>query len=375
MNLGFWKDLNEKAKAEGRPVLVLAPMADVTDAPFRRLFAKYGKPDVIWNEFISCDGMYHTAKALGITEPKEAAKRALELEGKNFEGKSSNESGKDKLEAFDLFLKDLVYTEAERPIVAQIFSGNPQTMEWGAELCAHLGFDGIDINMGCPDKGIEKQGSGASLIKNPEMAQELVKACKRGVAKVREIPITVKTRIGYNKDELEEWLPALLEVEPAVVILHARTRKQMSKVDADWSRIKRAVEIRDLFFANSPTSKTLIFGNGDVDSLDKAQARFEETGCDGIMIGRGIFGNPWFFNKEVDRDKDVSIKERLLVMLEHTKLFAELMTHKNFAVMKKHYKAYVEGFDGAKELRVKLMEASGVEEVEREVKNFINERA
>lgn len=358
MNLGFWKELNNEARKQNRPILVLAPMADVTDSAFRILFAKYGKPDVIWNEFVSCDGMYHTAKALGLSDPREAAKRAGELVGKS----------KDELEAFDLFLKDLSYTDEERPIVAQIFSGNPETMEWAAELCAYLGFDGIDLNMGCPDRSIEKQCSGAALIKNPDLAVELIKAAKRGVLKAGSaIPVTVKTRIGYNKDELEEWLPVLLDAEPAVITLHARTRKEMSKVDAKWDRIKRAVEIR-----NEHGSETLIFGNGDVDSLDLAQKRFEETSCDGVMIGRGIFGNPWFFNPNIDRDKDISVKDRLGVMLEHTELFEKLMSHKNFAVMKKHYKAYVEGFDGAKELRIKLMEAKDFAEVRQKTQDFLS---
>lgn len=360
MNLGFWEKINKKAKAEGRPIFVIAPMANVTDAPFRRLFAKYGKPDVIWNEFISCDGLYHTAKALGISDPKEASLRIKELSFKN----------KEELMPFDLFLKDLVYTEEERPIVAQIFSGKPEMMEWAAEFCAHLGFDGVDINMGCPDRGIEKQGSGASLIKNKEMAKNLILSAKKGVSKVGNIPVSVKTRIGYNKDELEEWLPALLDAKPAVIILHARTRKEMSKTEAKWERIKRAVEIRNDFFRDEK-EHTLIFGNGDVDSLEIGQKRYKETGCDGVMVGRGIFGNPWFFNKEIDRDKDISIKERLEVMLEHTKLFEELMIHKNFAVMKKHYKAYVEGFDGAKELRVKLMEAKDFKEVETITRDFL----
>lgn len=355
---GFWKQLHTTAQKEKRPILALAPMADVTDVAFRQLFAKYGKPDVIWNEFVACDGMYHTARQIGITDPREAAKRAGELAGK----------GKNKLEAFDLFLKDLQFTEAERPIVAQIFAGNPESIEWTAEVCAHLGFDGVDINMGCPVNKIVRQKSGASLIQDPELAQEIILAAKRGVAKVdAAIPVSVKTRLGYHKDQLEEWLPKLLEVEPAVITLHARTRKEMSKVPAKWDRISRAVEIRDEL-----GSEVLIFGNGDVDSLESAQMRFEETGCDGIMIGRGIFGNPWFFNREIDRDTDISIPERLAVMVEHTKLFTELMNHKGFAVMKKHYKAYAEGFSGAKELRIALMEAKDVGEVEREVTTFLD---
>lgn len=301
-------------------------MADVTDVSFRRVIAKYGKPDVMWTEFVSADGL------------------AL-----------APEEGKKKL------LKDLEYDESERPIVAQLFSGIPERMKIAAKLVQDLGFDGIDINMGCPDRSIEKQCSGASLIKNPKLAKELIRAAKEGAP---NIPISVKTRLGYNKDQLEEWLPEILAENPAVVTMHLRTRKEMSKVPAHWERMKDVVKIRDEI-----NPETLIFGNGDVVSLIDAQKKVDETGCDGVMIGRGIFGNPWRFNKEIDRDL-ISIQERLQVMLEHTKLFEELLPHKNFAVMKKHYKAYVDGFEGAKELRLKLMEANNYKEVEEIVNGF-----
>ena len=326
----FWENLP-------KPIIVIAPMADVTDVAFRALFAKYGKPDVMWTEFVSADGL--------IMAPAD-------------NGKDGEISSKEKL------LKDLEYSEVERPIVAQLFSGRPEMMKQGAKLAQDLGFDGIDINMGCPDKGIEKQKSGASLIKDFELAKNLIRAAKEGAP---NIPVSVKTRLGYNQDILEEWLTVLLNEKPAVVTIHARTRKEMSKVPAKWERIKKAVEIR-----NELGSETLIFGNGDVLSLEDAKEKVLETGCDGVMIGRAIFGNPWFFNKDIDRDKDISIEERLDVMLEHTKLFEKSLSHKNFSVMKKHYKAYVDGFDGAKELRVKLMECNDSDEVKEVVDDFLN---
>lgn len=327
--MGFWKNLK-------KPIIVLAPMADVTDVAFRNLIAKYGKPDVMWTEFVSADGL--------IMAPDD----------------NHDESG---LSSKEKLLKDLEFDKSEKPIVAQLFSSHPERMEKAAKLCQDLGFDGIDINMGCPDRSIEKQGCGSAMIKNPESAKEIIRAVKRGAP---NIPVSVKTRLGYNKDQLEEWLPELLSEEPAVITIHARTRKEMSKVPARWERIKRAVEIRDEL-----KKETLIFGNGDVTSLEDAYQKAKETGCDGVMIGRGIFGNPWRFNKEVDRDKDISIKERLEVMIEHTKVFEELLPHKNFAVMKKHYKAYVDGFEGAKELRVRLMESKNSGEVEEIVKEFV----
>ena len=328
--MNFWQNLP-------KPIFVLAPMADVTDAPFRRMIAKYsaherkdgtiGGPDVMWTEFVSADGLM-----------------------------LATEEGKKKLMA------DLWYSEEERPIVAQLFTSVPEHMEAAAKLCRELGFDGIDINMGCPDRSIEKQGCGSAMIKNPELAVKIIEAAKRGAG---DIPVSVKTRLGYNRDQLEEWLPALLAAKPAVVTVHARTRKEMSKVPARWERVARAVEIR-----NELGSDTLIFGNGDALSLADAEQKVQETGADGVMLGRAIFGNPWLFHPEKDLS-NVSLEERLLVMVEHTKLFEEMLPFKNFAIMKKHYKAYVNGFDGAKELRMQLMEAHTASEIEDIVKQFI----
>jgi len=317
----FWDSLN-------KPFFVLAPMADVTDIAFRQIIAKYGKPDVFWTEFVSCDGLLS--------------------------------NGKEHL------LHDLKYGEQERPIVAQIFGGKPGNFYECTKLITELGFDGIDINMGCPDRSIEKQGAGAALMKDPKRAREIIREVKRGAG---DIPVSIKTRMGYNKNELDSWLPEILAEKPAVVTMHARTRKEMSKVEAHWEEVAHAVKIRD-----EMGSKTLIIGNGDIKDLNEAEKKAKETGADGVMIGRGIFGNPWLFNKEINRE-DVSLEERLKVMVEHTKLFEKLHGNKkNFATMKKHYKAYAEGFDGAKELRVKLMEAKkNASEVESTVKDFFKE--
>lgn len=307
--------------------MALAPMANVTDAVFRQLIAKYGKPDVMFTEFTSCDGLVSL--------------------------------GRDNL------LVDLKFTDAERPMVAQFFSSKPENFYECAQLAQELRFDGIDINMGCPDRSVEKQGAGAALIKDPELAQEIIKETKRGAG---PLPVSVKTRLGYNKDILEEWLPKLLETGLAAITIHARTRKEMSDVDAHWDQVKRAVEIR-----NQRGAETLILGNGDVKDIAEAELKIRETGCDGVMIGRGIFGNPWLFSRERDY-KTVTLEEKLAVVLEHTFLFEKIFTRdeksgqagiKSFDVMKKHYKAYFAGFDGAKELRIRLMEAKNFEEVER----------
>ena len=269
----------------------------------------------------------------------------------------AGEEGRAKL------MRDLFFSDAERPIVAQFFTSTPEHMEKAAALAQELGFDGVDINMGCPDKTIEKQNAGAKLILNPERAQELIAAAKRGAP---NLPVSVKTRLGYNKDVLEEWLPALLAAEPAAIVVHARTRKEMSKVPARWERVKRAVEIR-----NELGSKTLIIGNGDLKDLEDAGQKVKESGADGAMLGRAVFGRPWLFSNSYEL-RNMSVEKRLIVLVEHTKLFEELLGDiKSFAIMKKHFKAYCEGFPGAKELRIKLMEAKDASEVERLVEEYI----
>jgi len=315
MNLGFWKKLK-------KPFFCLAPMADVTDCAFRQIITKYGKPDILWTEFISADGLASI--------------------------------GKKKL------LIDLKFSKNEHPIVAQIFGSKPENIEKASALIAKLGFDGIDINIGCPDRSVEKQNSGASMMKNPKLAAEIIQATKDGALK---LPISVKTRIGYNKNEIDTWIPFLLKQNIAALIVHLRTRKEMSNVPAHWDLMRQIVKIR-----NKINKQTLIIGNGDILNLEDGKNKIKESGCDGVMIGRGIFGNPFLFSVS---QREVSVSQRLQVMVEHTKLFEKLFgKYKNFAIMKKHYKAYVNGFDGAKELRMKLMEAKNADEVEKIVKNF-----
>ncbi len=176
MESGFWSKLK-------KPFFVLAPMADVSDAAFRRIITKYGKPDVLWTEFVSADGLCSPGRKV--------------------------------------LIRDLEFSRAEKPIVAQLFSSNPDKMREAAALCQKLGFDGIDINMGCPDRGIEKQGCGAAMIKDPKVAREIIRAAKEGAPK---LPISVKTRIGYNKNEIATWVPELLKENIAALTIHCRTR-------------------------------------------------------------------------------------------------------------------------------------------------------
>lgn len=322
MDQSFWNNLP-------KPILALAPMADVTDAAFRRLFAKYGKPDVFFTEFVSVDGLLS--------------------------------KGKERL------LPDLWFTEAEHPIVAQVFGAVPEHFERVATMLTQLGFDGIDINMGCPDKSVEKQGGGASLINNPSLAVELIRATKRGAP---SLPVSVKTRIGYKTNQLAEWLPVLLTEDIAALTVHLRTRKEMSDVPAHWELASDVVALRDKY---APETKVL--GNGDVQTLDEARAKIAETGLDGVMIGRGAFGAPWCFSGVTP-----PLGERLRIMVEHAELFEQLFKSnltkregglKQFAVMKKHFKAYVNDFDGAKELRIRLMETDSAAEVRVITENFL----
>jgi nifR3 family TIM-barrel protein len=357
--VNFWRQIRQQKK----PFFALAPMADVTDPAFRVLIAKYGKPDVMWTEFVSANGL--------------------------------NSAGREVLQ------RDLAFSEAERPIVAQIFSSDPVNMEASAKLCAELGFDGIDINMGCPDKTIEKQGAGSAMIKTPEVAEAVISAVKRGIQSAgKDIPVSVKTRVGYYTPAIQEWIGFILKQDIAALTVHARTRKDLSKVPAKWDYIKEVVALRD-----SVAPETVIIGNGDIISIEDGKQKAKESGADGIMVGRALFGNPWFFDESreivatlpkrapwilrklpfikkffdtkrkaaVSKIKPITIEERLKVMVEHAQLFETMLGDiKNFAIIKKHMKAYVTGFSGAKELRVRLMEESNnAKDVERIVQEFL----
>ena len=305
----------------------LAPMANVTDAAFRRMFVECGKPDVLWTEFVSVEGLLSKGKA--------------------------------KL------LVDFWFDEGQHPIVAQIFGAKPEQFEDVAAEIGELGFDGIDINMGCPDRDVEKQGGGAALMKNFDLAKRIIRAAKKGAG---ELPISIKTRIGYDKNEIAKWIPVLLEEGLAELTVHLRTRKEMSDVPAHWELAAEVAVLRDRYAPD-----TLVLGNGDVATLEEARARIEESGMDGVMAGRGAFGNPWFFSGRVP-----DLREKLLRMAAHTELFekmyrsdASVRRLKNFDIMKRHFKAYAAGFDGAKELRVRLMQTTRAAEVRKITEEFL----
>lgn len=330
---GFWQKLIDEKLLKGETLTVVAPMADVTDIAFRTMIARYSKPqgpDVMWTEFVSADGLCSPGR--------------------------------------EVLKRDLEFTDIERPIVAQLFTSTPENMRKAAALCKELGFDGIDINMGCPDKSIEKQGAGAAHIKDWRRAQEVIRAAQEGAD---GIPVSVKTRIGYNKIEFMEWLPKILECNIPALTVHLRTRKEMSLVDAHWDLMPEVVKLVRVITGEVKDGGTIILGNGDVKSVTQGKKLAQETGCDGVMVGRGMFGTPWFFDEETF-NKGKSVEERLRICIEHTKLYEEKLGDiKSFAIMKKHFKAYVNGFDGAKEFRVELMECTNAREVEEKVNAFL----
>jgi len=323
----FWNELK-------KPFFCLAPMSDVTDIAFRFMLAKYSRNRenkeqvVFWTEFVAADGLCD----------KLAKKKLAHM---------------------------LKFSERERPIVAQVFGANPENMKKACQYIASLGFDGIDINMGCPDKSVVSQGAGAGLIKTPQLARKIIQAAHAGIESAGlHIPVSVKTRVGFNKEEIDTWIPELLKEDISALTIHLRTAKELSLVPANWDYLKKIKEL-----IKKSGKEVLLIGNGDVKDIKDAKTKALEYGCDGVMIGRGVFGNPWFFS-----GYEPTLKEKLNILIEHTKLFEKELSipkHKSFAVMKKHFKAYVNGFSGAGKLRSKLMETNNAEEVKGIVFNFL----
>lgn len=353
MSKNFWHKLKKQAQEAGRPFTALAPMADVTDYVFRDLVAdcsrhgqELGGPDVLWTEFVSADGLCSV--------------------------------GKDKL------LIDLKYNPNHRPIVAQIFGARPDNIREATLLCKELGFDGVDINMGCPVKIIERQGAGACMMKTPEVALLVIQAALD--AADGEIPVSVKTRLGYNAVEFETWIKPILTSGISALTVHVRTKKDLSHPPAKWGFMSEIVAMR-----NELAPEVTLIGNGDVGSLADAQEKFDTYGCDGIMIGRAIFGNPWLFDwkktgeQGVELDSDITedlprgyrhttaeVDQKIKTMIHHAHMYwNEFRGIKNFATMKKHIRAYVRGFPGASDLRNALMNgADSPSDIERIVEEF-----
>lgn len=313
----FWQKLT-------KPVLVLAPMEDVTDSVFRRIVARIAKPDVFVTEFTSVDGLFSRGR--------------------------------------DAVMHRFDYTEEERPIVAQIWGNSPELFYKAAELIRKLKFDGIDINMGCPEKSVLEHHAGAACILDPERAVEIIAATCEGA---RGLPVSLKTRLGYKKIA-PDWIPLLLEQNLAALTIHGRTAAELSKVPAHWDEIGKAVVLR-----NQMKKDTLIIGNGDVVDYADAVRKCKEFGTDGAMIGRGIFHNLWAFDTHGVSHMD-DPPELFRIMREHVRLFNEtcLPAGRNFAVLKKFFKIYVQGFPNASALREKLMQSNSPEAVEAILTSF-----
>ena len=286
-----------------------------------------GKPDVFFTEFIPVDGLFS--------------------------------------KGYEKVLETLKFTKKEQPIVAQIWGSNPENFYKAAGLIKKLGFDGIDINMGCPDRDIEKQGAGAALIKNPVLAKEIIRAALRGAQnKQKKIPVSIKTRIGYNKNEISTWIPTLLEEDLAALTIHLRTRKEMYATPAHWELAEKIVKLRGKY-----APKTLIIGNGDVKSVAEARELIKKTRVDGVMFGRSVLGNPWFFApRSLGEVGFPTTAERLNAIIEH----AELFEGEHFESIKKHFHAYAKGFEGAKELRESLMKVKNLAETKKVIENFLD---
>ncbi len=317
----FWQDLP-------RPFFALAPMEAVTDVVFRHVVAAAGKPDIFFTEFTNA-ASYASEKGVASTRGR------------------------------------LTFTADEQPMVAQIWGNNPEHFAFMAKGLAKQGFVGIDINTGCPDKTVIKQGSGSALIGEYELTAKLIAAAKEG-----GLPVSVKTRLGKLKiDEYRDWLKFLLEQDIVNLTIHLRTRKEMSKVPAHYELIVYIVKLRDEI-----APQTLITINGDIKDRQHGEELVEKYGVDGIMIGRGIFSNPFAFAKSSAADELLAKKEELLNLLNlHLDLFdkysAELEPRK-FEPLKRFFKIYVRDFPGASELREKLMHTKSTDEVRELIENI-----
>jgi len=309
---GFWSNLK-------RPFSALAPMEDVTDTVFRQMIARYAPPDVFFTEFVNVDGM--------CSEGREAV------------------------------IHRLRYTEAERPIVAQIWGLDPENFEQAAKEIQKMGFDGVDLNMGCSVKKVVKTGACARLIDNPSLADEIVHAARQGAG---QMPVSVKTRIGYSYRKTLEWTGFLLEKNLAALIVHGRIARESYSAKADWDEIGKVVSLR-----NQMKSSTLVVGNGDVTSCEQIGHLASAYGVDGVMIGRGALHDPLVFSKTGGKSiSALPVAQKAAMVKEHIMLHRETWRdEKSCNVLKKYFRTYLSGFKGATRLRRCLVSASSYDEM------------
>ncbi|WP_400264003.1 tRNA dihydrouridine synthase [Staphylococcus nepalensis] len=308
MKENFWRELP-------RPFFVLAPMEDVTDVVFRHVVSEAGRPDVFFTEFTNTESFCHP------------------------EGVHSVRGR-------------LTFTEDEQPIVAHIWGDKPDHFREMSIAMAEMGFKGIDLNMGCPVANVATKGKGSGLIQRPEIAAEIIQAAKAG-----GLPVSVKTRLGYSEiDEWRAWLKHIFEQDIANLSIHLRTRKEMSKVDAHWELIGEIKKLRDEI-----APETLLTINGDIPDRKTGLELAEKYGIDGVLIGRGIFHNPYAFEKE---PREHSSKELLDLLRLHLELFDKYSKEESrlFKPLRRFFKIYVRGIRGASELRHQLMSTNTTDE-------------
>lgn len=309
MEENFWRELP-------RPFFVLAPMEDVTDVVFRHVVSEAGSPDVFFTEFTNTESYCHP------------------------EGVHSVRGR-------------LTFTEDEQPIVAHIWGDKPEHFREMSIGMAELGFKGIDLNMGCPVPNVAAKGKGAGLIQRPETAAEIIQAAKAG-----GIPVSVKTRLGYSEiEEWRDWLTHVFKQDIANLSIHLRTRREMSKFDAHWDLIGEIKKLRDEIAPD-----TLLTINGDIPDRKTGLELAEKYGIDGVMIGRGIFTNPFAFEKE---PREHSSEELMGLLRLHLDLFDKYSKEESrlFKPLRRFFKIYVRGIKGAGELRHKLMDTNTTDEV------------
>jgi len=310
MQENFWSKLP-------RPFFILAPMENVTNVAFRQVISEAAGPDAFFTEFTNTDSYCHP------------------------EGKWSVRGR-------------LAYEKEEQPIVAHIWGDQPDHFRQMSIGMAEEGFSGVDINMGCPAPNVAPKGKGCGLIRRPDVAADIIQAAKAG-----GLPVSVKTRLGYTEvEEWRDWLTHLLEQDIVNLTVHLRTKKEMSKVDAHWELIPEIKKLRDEIAPN-----TLLTINGDIPDREVGMKLVEEYGVDGVMIGRGVFHNPFVFEKE---PKEHSAKEHFDLLRMHLKLqdyyFSESNDHP-FKALRRFFKIYVRGVKGAGQLRHQLTKANSSEEV------------
>jgi tRNA-dihydrouridine synthase len=308
--MNFWQQLK-------KPFFVLAPMDDVTDVVFRQLIAEISPPDLFFTEFVSTDGM----QSLGRTATLERLRS---------------------------------WSDQPQPLVAQIWGNNPDLYFKTAQDLAQMGFVGIDINLGCPERGIVARGCCGGLIGHNDRVADIIAATKAGAP---DLPVSVKTRIGLYRIITEDWAGFLLTQHLAALTIHGRTVREMSKVPAHWDEIAKVVALRDRL-----APSTLIIGNGDITDVAHGLQLAAQTGVDGLMIGRGIFADPFAFEPTPTGH---SPQQMLAILQRHVDLYEQWGSTKSFQTLKKFFKIYVHGWPGAAELRAELMATTSVDDVRR----------